>query len=145
MKKNILILLMIMGLTLSCSDRKPAETAKQDAPAYQMFKTQNMWTFIKLDTRNGRMWQVQYAVSDNNRGEVALNSKPLVDKSKEAEGRFTLYETDNIFNFILLDTYDGRTWQVQWGLNDSDRIVVPISDDSSADKQQKENTQTKNL
>ena len=88
---------------------------------------------------------VQYAVSDNNRGEVALNSKPLVDKSKEAEGRFTLYETDNIFNFILLDTYDGRTWQVQWGLNDSDRIVVPISDDSSADKQQKENTQTKSL
>jgi hypothetical protein len=52
---------------------------------------------------------------------------------------------DNIFNFILLDTYDGRTWQVQWGLNDSDRIVVPISDDSSADKQQKENTQTKSL
>lgn len=145
MKKNILILLMIMGLTLSCSDRKPAETAKQDTPAYQMFKTQNMWTFIKLDTRNGRMWQVQYAVSDNNRGEVALNSKPLVDKSKEAEGRFMLYETDNIFNFILLDTFDGRTWQVQWGLNDSDRIVVPISDDSSADKQQKENTQTKSL
>ena len=27
--------------------------------AYRLFPTQNMWTFIKLNTRNGQMWQVQ--------------------------------------------------------------------------------------
>jgi hypothetical protein len=30
---------------------------------------------------------------------------------------FTLEPTKNIWNFILLDTSDGRTWQVQWGQN----------------------------
>jgi hypothetical protein len=35
---------------------------------YRLFPTQNMWTFIKLNTRTGQMWQVQYDVKDNNRG-----------------------------------------------------------------------------
>lgn len=29
-------------------------------------------------------------------------------------GRFTLYPTQNVFTFILLDQIDGRMWQVQW-------------------------------
>ncbi len=29
-------------------------------------------------------------------------------------GRFFLYPTTNIYNFILVDQIDGRTCQVQW-------------------------------
>jgi len=86
-----------------------------------------MWTFIKLDTRNGRMWQVQFDVQGDNRMETILNDKPLVTSDKEAYGRFTLYATQNIFNFILLDKMDGGTWQVQWSIDENKRGIVPIS------------------
>lgn len=94
---------------------------------YRLFPTQNMWTFIKLNTRNGEMWQVQYDVNENNRGEVNLNFIPLVTKNEETNGRFTLYSTQNIYTFILLDQVDGRTWQVQWSTKTKERLIIPIN------------------
>jgi hypothetical protein len=45
-----------------------------EMPIYKLFPTKNMWTFIKLDTRNGRMWQVQFSVKgDDYRYEASLN------------------------------------------------------------------------
>ena len=38
-------------------------------------------------------------------------------------GRFKLYPTDNSYNFIMVDVIDGRTWQVQWNIDDDKRIV----------------------
>jgi hypothetical protein len=67
-----------------------------DVATYRLFPTQNMWTFIKLNTRNGQMWQVQYDVQEDNRGVTYLNLLPLVPKEKEVDGRFTLYSTENI-------------------------------------------------
>ena len=66
---------------------------------YQLFPTQNYWTFIKLDTRNGKMWQVHFTVKDDSeRTELILNSTALVDEGKEVRGRFTLYPTENMYN-----------------------------------------------
>lgn len=97
------------------------------APAvYQLFPTQNVWTFIKLNTRDGRIWQVQYDVSGSNRFETYLNSNALVTSEKEANGRFTLYPTQNVWTFILLDQLDGKMWQVQWSTKAESRFIVPI-------------------
>lgn len=94
---------------------------------YKLFPTQNIWTFIKLDTRNGKMWQVHFTVEeDGNEGEVVLNSLPLVDADKETNGRFTLYATENIYNFILLDQIDGHVFQVQWSMEEKYRGVSII-------------------
>lgn len=93
---------------------------------YKLFPTQNMWNFIKLNTRNGKMWQVQFDVQGDNRMEVYLNMLPLVTKDKEQNGRFTLYPTENIYTFILLDQIDGKTWQVQWSTEMQKRMVIPI-------------------
>jgi hypothetical protein len=93
---------------------------------YQLFPTQNMWTFIKLNTRNGKMWQVQYDIKGNERFETYLNFSPLVTKEKEENGRFTLYPTQNMWTFILLDQIDGKMWQVQWAMKANERFVVPI-------------------
>ena len=84
-------------------------------PRYQLFKTQNKWIFLKLDTMTGQLWMVQYSL-ENNAGEFVLDtSKRISDYFDEPIcGRFTLYSTDNMFNFILLDQIDGRCWQVQW-------------------------------
>lgn len=93
---------------------------------YKLFPTQNMWTFIKLNTRNGKMWQVQFDVQGDNRLETFLNMVPLVTKEKEVNGRFTLYPTENIYTFILLDQIDGKTWQAQWSVEIQKRGVIPI-------------------
>jgi len=38
-------------------------------------------------------------------------------------GRFKLYPTENMYNFIMVDVIDGRTWQVQWNTDKFKRIV----------------------
>ena len=93
---------------------------------FQLFPTQNIWTFIKLNTRNGQMWQAQIDVQGNNRFETILNSTPFVIKSQESNGRFMLYSTQNIYTFILLDQLNGKMWQVQWAIEPDNRVIVPI-------------------
>lgn len=93
---------------------------------YRLFPTQNMWTFIKLNTRNGQMWQVQFDIKGNNRFVTNLSSESLVIKENEVNDRFILYSTQNIYTFILLDQLDGRTWQVQWSMDSKDRGIIPI-------------------
>ena len=39
-------------------------------------------------------------------------------------GRFKLYPTENIKNFIMVDVIDGRTWQVQWHHDEDKRLVL---------------------
>tara|TARA_B110000037_G_scaffold182265_1_gene209825 strand:+ start:48 stop:560 length:513 start_codon:yes stop_codon:yes gene_type:complete len=41
-------------------------------------------------------------------------------------GRFKLYPTGNMFNFIMVDVIDGRTWQVQWSTKKDERVVLKI-------------------
>ena len=41
----------------------------------------------------------------------------------EQNGRFKLYPTGNMYNFIMVDVIDGRTWQVQWNTKKNKRIV----------------------
>lgn len=87
-----------------------------------------MWTFIKLDTQTGQMWQVQYSIKgDEGRFEYDLNPNPLITTGKKVNGRFELYSTQNIYNFILLDKIDGKVWQVQWSFDEENRAVVPIN------------------
>lgn len=92
---------------------------------YRLFSTQNTWTFIKLNTRNGQMWQVQWDTG-NGRFESPLSLTPRVSTEEEKNGRFFLYPTTNIYNFILIDQLDGRIWQVQWSSKIEDRMVLPV-------------------
>lgn len=55
-----------------------------------------------------------------------LSDIPLVNKENEKNGRFFLYPTSNMYNFILLDQIDGRTWQVQWSTEEKNRMVLGI-------------------
>jgi hypothetical protein len=97
-----------------------------NATTYRLFPTQNMWTFIKLNTRNGLMWQVQFDTKANNRFVTDFNYEPLVTKGEEVDDQFTLYATQNMYTFILLDQLNGKTWQVQWSTEIEHRVLVPI-------------------
>ena len=96
-------------------------------PRYRLFPTQNIYTFLKLDTLTGQIWQVQYSVDSSHRMEYVLDDNVRISsQDNKICGRFTLYETNNMYNFILLDTIDGRCWQVQWSIEREDRCVLRI-------------------
>ena len=56
--------------------------------------------------------------------ESNLNEIALVEPKEEFNNRFTLYSTHNIFNFLLLDTYNGKVWQVQWSIEPEKRFIT---------------------
>ena len=127
--KRIFIVFSVFLIFAACSiDSSSVATEHvSDSSAYKLFPTTNMWTFIKLDTRNGRIWQVQFDINGENRMQTVLNAESLTggDVSNAAE-RFMLYPTQNMYTFMLLDQTDGRTWQVQWNFDEQYRLIVPI-------------------
>lgn len=93
---------------------------------FRLFPTNNIWTFLKLDTRTGLVWQVQFGVEGpTDRFTVVVNDVQLAsDTSKE--GRFTLYPTRNMFNFLLIDQATGQMWQSQWSQTPKERGIWSI-------------------
>lgn len=126
MKKTILSLIIVLITMTSCTQNGSEQQSNSNA-IYRLFPTQNMWTFIKLNTRNGQMWQVQYDVKDSNRFETILNSESQTTRETEVNDRFTLCPTQNMYTFLLLDQFDGRTWQVQWSTEAKNRFIIPIA------------------
>jgi hypothetical protein len=121
----IFVLFTTISFAQSASEAPLQNISTDSAVTYRLFSTRNMYTFIKLDTRNGKMWQVQWSTESKFRFENTLSDISQVTKDEEKNGRFFLYPTTNIYNFILLDQIDGRTWQVQWG-KEEDRAVIRI-------------------
>ena len=123
---SLMMCLMIIAANAQSSSSKPPKYADNPDATFQLFPTQNMWNFIKLNTQTGEMWQVQYSINDdNNRVSVTLNNRVLVESNdKKVNGRFTLYPTQNMYTFLLLDNIDGRVWQVQWSTENGNRGIV---------------------
>jgi hypothetical protein len=129
MKAKLITFFFVLFATTSfaqTTSEAPRQNISTDsAVVYRLFATRNMYTFIKLDTRNGKMWQVQWGFESKYRFENTLSDISRINIEDEKNGRFFLYPTTNIYNFILLDQIDGRTWQVQWG-KEEERAVIPI-------------------
>lgn len=105
---------------------------------YKMYQTENIYNLLKLDTWTGRVWQVQWGDAKE-RMEVPINYRDLRDwptgkedeyeyAAKYRNGRFEMYPTKNMYTFILLDTYSGKTYQVQWSTGYEGRFCEPITD-----------------
>lgn len=93
---------------------------------FRLYPTENIWNFIKLDTRNGIMWTVQYSLDGENRFQQYLNVLPMAYGEDAIANRFVLRPTKNMWNFILLDQVDGRVWQVQWAIEPENNGIWPI-------------------
>lgn len=128
MKKICLSLLVIMFFGLPSLFSQEINNNPDQSPIvpYRLFQTTNRWTFLELDTMTGKIWQIQYDVGGNNRGGVVLNDKDLAEDKEKIPGRFTLYPTQNMWTFILLDQIDGSSWQVQWAMEKENRFVISI-------------------
>ena len=97
-------------------------TQNANAP-YRLFNTKNMYNFLKLDTRSGQIWQVQWGSDVERFTSSPINDRFILDGEP---GRFTLYPTANTWTFILLDQQMGHSWHVQWSLTLEERYVLPI-------------------
>lgn len=130
MKKLVCIAWLTLIATISICAQTGSNT-KNTTPSpdanvnFRLFQTNNRWTFLKLDTRNGVIVHVQYS-TDGKQMQYPLNSLPLAEGEDAKPGRFFLYPTENTFNFILLDQTDGRVWQVQWNIDEENRGVWRI-------------------
>lgn len=136
MKTKAIILLGTLSFMMtSCKDKDILEKINKieqsmnsnlsKEPIYKIYPTKNMWNFLKLDTRNGKVSIVQFSVEDDNKQfEYILSDQ--AQANNKIPGRFILQPTDNIYNFIMLDQVTGQTYQVQWSFEEDKRFIVPI-------------------
>lgn len=128
--KFVSILILLISFTLTACGRdtdtsnEPLKTQDIGTPRFKVYKTENLWTLLLLDTQTGRLWQAQYSM-DKNSGQVVMPISTKVLASGQ-DGRFDLTQTANIWTFILTDSKDGRLWQCQFSMNDTDRFCIPI-------------------
>ena len=107
-----------------CSAR---EASGDKVGRFCLYETQNMWTFIMLDTYTGKNWQVQFSV----KGEDYMFAAPInifslayPETTSNWSNRFQMFRTQNMWTFILLDSYNGRLWQVQYSTQDLDNLYI---------------------
>lgn len=129
--KKALLVFVLLGLTFialaQSSPAKITDNTNDPQAVYKLYPTENMWTFLKLNTANGKIWQVQYSVKGvDYRYETTLNMIPYAVGEKAKPGRFTLYPTDNLWTFLMLDQIDGTVYQVQWAQEPENRGVIKI-------------------
>ena len=126
----VLVGLLVPAAAMSQRDQpvqKRADPISESDIAYRFryFETTNIWTFILLDTATGRAWQVQYSMNDKPAGKSVINEDTLLPEGvTEKNGRFILYPTHNMYNFLLLDRENGRSWQLQWSLESKFRGIM---------------------
>lgn len=95
---------------------------------FKLFPTHNYWTFLELDTRSGWVWRVQFSVKDEEgyRFKEIISLETLAEGEDAVAGRFTIYPTNNFYNFILLDQIDGRCWQLQYSDKKENNGLIKI-------------------
>ena len=137
-KKTFLLCIVIfLMLTISAQNNRPAQTATSIIPnkaaKFLLFPTQNYHIFLKLNTRTGEVFMVQFSLEEKEQFETKIESKyyPLAIGEEQVNGRFYLYPTTNIFNFMLLDQIDGRVWQVQWNFDKAKCFLTRVYNDKT--------------
>lgn len=91
---------------------------------YKLYPTENMYTFLLLDTKTGKIEKVQWNLDRDKEFSVYINSEDL--SYGTGSGTFELFPTQNMYQFLLVDKTNGRVWHVQWGMNEKERWLRPI-------------------
>lgn len=94
---------------------------------YKIYQTDNIYILLKLDTATGRIDLIQWNLDESKELETPLNTEDLSFGIFSQAGRFELYPTKNMYQFILIDTVIGSTWHVQWGTKEGERWIRRIS------------------
>jgi hypothetical protein len=79
------------------------------AQTYKFYQTQNIHNQLRLNTKTGEVYQIQ---NDGQAFLVHSATTPL----NETPNKYALYETRNMWTFILLDKFSGKLWQCQYSV-----------------------------
>jgi hypothetical protein len=112
--------------------------SQDDADRYKLYKTDNMWTLLKLDTATGKISQVQSSI-EGNQFQVTLNDIDYSGTDEIEIGRFELYPTGNMYNFLMLDQIDGAVYQMQWSTNIDNRGTMFVYSNGIEDTESTKN------
>ncbi len=139
MKKTIFLSIVFAALLLvagcknaTIPESQPLSFEQQmqniaaELPVFKMIPTDNIHILLKWNTRTGEVWMTQYALSDTEALEHRIPSNLNIKSESSWNGRFELYPTKNMFNFIMVDTYYGNAYQVQWSFKNENCFVAPI-------------------
>jgi hypothetical protein len=113
MKHLLLILLFVPLISFG----------QEDIERFKLYPTTNMWTFLELDTATGLVWQVQYSVDNVNESFKTVLNDIVLNDSEQLNGRWKLYPTQNMYQFLLVDVMGGAVMQIQWSTEDNRGIV----------------------
>jgi hypothetical protein len=113
MKHLLLILLFVPLISFG----------QEDIERFKLYPTTNMWTFLELDTATGLVWQVQYSVDNVNESFKTVLNDIVLNDSEQLNGRWKLYPTQNMYQFLLVDVMGGAVIQIQWSTEDNRGIV----------------------
>ena len=91
---------------------------------FKLYGTENIYTLLQLDTMTGRIEQVQWGFDADEEFSITINSEDL--SYEFGKNKFELYPTQNMYQFILIDTTNGRKWHVQWGMEPKKRWIRRI-------------------
>lgn len=91
---------------------------------YKIYPTENIYNVLKLDTRTGKVYQVQWSLDKDEEFTITINNEDLSYDS--GSGTFELYPTKNMYQFLLLDKVTGRVWHVQWSTKSKERWIRRI-------------------
>lgn len=144
MKKTLLFLILVtISVNLIAQEEKADSTSTKSVKEkivkidgevftkstdrYKLYPTPNTYNFLKLDTRTGIIYRVQWNTESDKRFQTIVNPDNLLRSyDEEVNGRYEISLTDNIYNFILLDEIEGRVWQCQWSFDKEKNMVLRI-------------------
>ena len=92
---------------------------------YVVYPTKNIYTSLLLDTQTGKIWQIQIGIGDNSDRMRSVLSDITYSWDGKI-GQYKLYATENMYNFIMVNTELGYTYQVQWNIDKDLRFVRRI-------------------
>ena len=111
MKSSLILLIIFCSL---CS-LVNAQTVN-----YEFYDTKNIHNKLRLNVKTGEVIQIQ------DDGITKTLQKSIEPDSMTS--RFKLIKTENMWNFILLDEFAGRLWQVQFTVQgDEYALSIPIN------------------
>lgn len=131
MRGVVLILCVLLSFTIKAqtiNDNELVRVSNYQSPVpakFRLYPTTNRFTFLRLNTSTGFIDVVQYSTSDAANTLIYGLSKFALVLDGPVD-RFTLYPTQNIWTFLLLDQVEGRTYQVQWSTEPDKRLVMQI-------------------
>ena len=118
------------GQTIKENDLVRISNYQSPTPAkFRLYPTANRYTYLRLNTTNGFIDIVQYSTTEERERMIyPLSVYPVVMDffNIGTLDRFTIYPTQNVYNFLLLDQVYGNTYQVQWSQDSTMRGIEEI-------------------